>query len=629
MAEPSLRKRIWGWFFFDWASQPYNTLLLTFIFAPYVKELLEDGAQAQAAWGFGIGTAGFIIALLAPSLGAISDTSGNRMRFVWLFSAFYVIGSFGLWWAEPGNFNLYLILVLFAIGMIGMEFATIFTNSMLPDLGPREEIGRISGNGWAFGYLGGLVALILMLTLFAEGADTGKTLIGISPLFGLDPEAREGTRFVGPLTAIWYVVFMIPFFIWVRDPKPTRMQSGAVPQALMGLWRTIGRLPKTPSLFAYLTSSMFYRDALNGMYTFGGIYAAGVLGWSVVDVGVFGILAIVSGALFCWLGGKADARFGPKPVIVYSIYVLLFVAVSIVFVSRGSVYGIPVDANSSAPDIAFYIFGALIGAAGGTLQSSSRGMMVRQADPVRIAEAFGLYALAGKATSFLAPTLIGVATAVSGSQQIGVSPLIALFLIGLILLRFGANERRFRLMRFIPFLGAFTFSVFLAACGGSDTSIDGTEIEAPVPPANLSSSNQPAKFAFGAARSASRAIAGALSAAMPRDVPAGSAQLARDRADLAGDAPVAATAIGAIPNSSISFRTCRRKAAQQPGWNGLYVGDMSQPRGGPMLTGHAQPPDRARCGHLDAAGAATCSLSAAQRESISSISLRRSQRALT
>ena len=202
MAEVSARKRIWGWFFFDWASQPYNTLLITFIFAPYVKELMGDGAQAQAAWGFGIGLAGIVIALLAPVLGALSDTSGRRMQWIWVFSLMYIIGSAALWWAAPGSFNLYWTLVFFAIGMIGMEFATIFTNSMLPDLGSKEEIGRISGNGWAFGYIGGLVTLVLMLVLFAESATTGKTLIGISPILGLDAEAREGTRAVGPLTAI-------------------------------------------------------------------------------------------------------------------------------------------------------------------------------------------------------------------------------------------------------------------------------------------------------------------------------------------------------------------------------------------------------------------------------------------
>ena len=428
------RKRIWGWFFFDWASQPYNTLLLTFIFAPYIKELMEDGAAAQSAWGFGIGAAGVVIALLAPVLGALADMSGNRMRWIWVFSAAYVIGAYALWWAEPGNFNLYIILTFFALGMIGMEFATIFTNSMLPDLGTRAEIGRISGNGWAFGYLGGLVSLVVMLALLAENADTGKTFIGIDPILGLDAQAREGTRAVGPLTAIWYAVFMIPFFVWVRDPKPAGAPPGAVKRALSEVLGTLRGLPRTPSLFAYLASSMFYRDALNGMYVFGGIYAAGVLEWSVVDTGVFGILAIIAGALFAWIGGFADARFGPKAVITTSILVLTFVAISIIFVSRESVYGIPVDRASILPDVTFYLFGALIGAAGGVIQAASRSMMVRQADPDRMAEAFGLYALAGKATSFIAPLSIGAMTSWTQSQQLGVTPLMVLFLLGLFLL---------------------------------------------------------------------------------------------------------------------------------------------------------------------------------------------------
>lgn len=430
----SLRKRVWGWWWFDWASQPYNTLLITFIFAPYVKELMDDGARAQSAWGFGIGAAGFIIAMLAPILGAMADISGNRMRWIWGFSVMYVAGAFGLWWAAPGDFNLILIMVFFAIGMIGMEFATIFTNSMLPDLGTREEIGRISGNGWAFGYLGGLFALVIMLTLFAESADTGKTFIGIDPIFGLDAAQREGTRAVGPLTATWYAVFMIPFFLWVRDPKPVAPPRGALKMALADVLQTLRGLPRNRSLFAYLASSMFYRDGLNGMYVFGGIYAAGVLGWSVVDTGVFGIIAIVTGAIFAMLGGRADQAFGPKPVITVSIIVLTFVAITIVFISRDSVFGIPLAEGSTLPDVMFYVIGALIGASGGTIQSASRTMMVRQANPERMTEAFGLYALAGKATSFIAPLSIGVVTAISGSQQIGVTPLIALFLVGLVLL---------------------------------------------------------------------------------------------------------------------------------------------------------------------------------------------------
>ena len=432
----SAKKRIWGWFFFDWASQPYNTLLLTFIFAPYIKEILGDGSRAQAAWGYGVGIAGIIIALSAPVLGAIADKAGGRMKFIWFFSAMYVLGAFLLWWAVPQNFNLTLTLFAFAIGLIGMEFATIFTNAMLPDLGTREEIGRISGSGWAFGYLGGLLALILMLAVFQIDLKTGKTLVGLPPMFGLDPETREGTRIVGPLTAIWYVVFMIPFFLWVREPRDaSALPIGeAVRRAIPDLKRSLRALPGNRSLSAYLLSSMFYRDALNGIFTFGGLYAAGVLNWQITDTGKFGLLAIVTGALFAWLGGRADDRFGPKPVITLCVVVLTLLALAVVFVSRDSVFGMPVGPESSLPDTVFYVIGAGIGAAGGAMQSASRSMMVRQAEPGRMTEAFGLYALAGKATSFLAPLSIAVVTDMTGSQQLGILPLIVLFGLGLILL---------------------------------------------------------------------------------------------------------------------------------------------------------------------------------------------------
>ncbi len=434
MAEISLRKKIWGWFFFDWASQPYNTLLLTFIFGPYMVSLIGDGAEAQALWAWYIGVAGIIIAIMAPILGAIADSAGNRVRWVWLFSLMYVVGSAGLWFAAPESANLTMVMIFFIIGLIGMEFATIFTNSMLPDLGPREEVGRISGNGWAFGYIGGLITLVIMLLFFAEQGN-GKTLIGIDPIFGFDAQQREGTRFVGPLTAIWFALGMIPFFLWVKDPKSTNVSSVKITQAIRGLGGTIVGLRSQGSLLAYLLSSMFYRDALNGIYVFGGIYAKGVLGWSVVDTGIFGILAIITGAIFAWVGGRADEKFGPKPVISICVLGLTAAVILAVFIDRDSVMGIVVDETSRLPDIAFYLVGALIGAAGGALQSASRTMMVRQANPDRMTEAFGLYALSGKATSFIAPFLIYYFTETYGNQAIGIAPLIALFLIGLILLK--------------------------------------------------------------------------------------------------------------------------------------------------------------------------------------------------
>ncbi len=444
MAGISEKKRIWGWWFFDWASQPYNTLMLTFIFGPYFAQtaagvMIEGGmaetaakAQAQALWGYGLTVAGLAIAVLAPILGAVADSSGRRLPWIWLFSAMYVVGAYGTWWTAPQDFSAVWALTMFGIGLIGMEFATIFTNSYLPSLGPRRELGRISGSGWAFGYVGGVLALAIMLALFQAG-DNGRTMAGLEPVLGLDPATGEGTRAVGPFTAIWYLVFMIPFFLWVRDEPGQGTGTGAS-AALRDLWRTLRGLPRHPSLLAYLGSSMFYRDALNGMYTFGGIYALGVLDWSIMQIGIFGIIAAISGAVFAWIGGYADRAFGPKPVIVVCCFVLMGTALLIVSLSPTSVMGIALPEGSALPSILFYVAGILIGAAGGALQSASRNMLTRQGNPARMTEAFGLYALSGKATSFLAPFLIGLATDLSGSQRVGASPLIALFAIGLIML---------------------------------------------------------------------------------------------------------------------------------------------------------------------------------------------------
>ena len=428
----NIGKRVWGWMFFDWASQPYFTLLITFIFAPYfTSAVMDDPVRGQEYWGWMMAAVGVSVAILGPVLGSTADAAGTRLRWIIGFSAMYVAGAFALWWAVPGSSQVFWILFAFGFGMIGLELATAFTNAMLPDLGPEKDIGVISGSGWAFGYAGGLLALALMLAFFAEN-DAGNTFIGSPPIFGLDPETREGTRFVGPFTAIWYLVFMVPFFMWVRETgQPSKSR-----ESIAGLIRTIKQLPKNSSLFSYLASSMFYRDALNGVFAFGGIYAAGVLEWSIVQIGTFGILSLVSGTLFAWLGGYADRRFGPKAVISVCIVVLSAVCLIIVLTSRQSVAGISVAEGSSLPDIVFYICGCTIGACGGVIQSASRTMMVNQSDPDRMTEAFGLYAFAGKATAFLAPALIAVVTRITEDVRLGVSPIVVLFIIGLVFLRF-------------------------------------------------------------------------------------------------------------------------------------------------------------------------------------------------
>lgn len=443
-ASPEGKRCIRGWWAFDWASQPYFTLGLTFVFGPYFAATAADyylatgldeqaaDAQAQSLWSLGQTITGVFIAICAPVLGAMADNTGKRMPWVVAFSLFYIIGAASLWFLTPDGSFLVGALVAFGIGLIGAEFTTVFTNSLLPELGSKEEIGRISGSGFAWGYAGGVTALFIMLLLFVE-QDGGKTLIGLNPLFGFDAEAREGTRFVGPFMALWYVIFMIPFALWVREAPRTR-KPGGVGRALGDLVALVRSLPKRVTLTAYLGSSMFYRDALNALYTFGGTYAVLVLNWSITQVGIFGIIAAVTSAVATWVGGMVDERTGPKPIIIAMILVLMGVCLFILGMTRESIWGLALAEGSGVPDIAFFICGAVIGGAGGVLQSSSRTMMVRHADPDKPTEAFGLYALSGKATSFLGPALIFLATTTFGDARLGMLPLILLFAIGLILL---------------------------------------------------------------------------------------------------------------------------------------------------------------------------------------------------
>lgn len=440
----SVKKRIWGWYFFDWASQPYHTLLVTFIFGPYFASVaaayyLGTGldeqaadAQAQSVWAACLTITGLIIGFGAPVLGALADSSGRRVPWIFAFSVLYVAGSAALWFALPDGSNMIWMLVAFGIGFIGAEYALIFTNSQLPSLGTDDEIGKISGSGFAFGYLGGFVTLIVFLLLFAEQGN-GKTLIGLDPAFGLlDGAAREGTRAVGPLTALWFAVFMIPYFLWVRDTPGAG--SASFSAAIGSLRDLIRSLLHRLSLSAYLGSSMFYRDALNGLYGFGGVYATVVLDWGITQIGIFGIVALIASVLFSWLGGKFDSRFGPKPVIIAAIWVLILVCLIIVGMSRTQFWGIPLAPGSGLADIVFFVCGAFIGGMGGIVQASSRSLMVRHSDPASPTEYFGLYGLSGRATAFLAPSLIGLATTMTGSARLGISPVIALFAIGLVLL---------------------------------------------------------------------------------------------------------------------------------------------------------------------------------------------------
>jgi len=437
------RSAVVSWIMFDWAAQPYFTLITTFVFAPYFATFVAaTPAEGQSLWGFATAAAGIMIALASPVLGAIADASGRRKPWIAAFGALLVIGSSLMWIGRPGDPSVIPpLLIAYAIATIGVEFATVFNNAMMPSLVPPEKIGRLSGTGWATGYIGGILSLILVLGFLAADPAKGKTLFGFAPLFGLDPVSHQGDRITGPLTGIWFIIFVLPMFLLTPDFPARRPVRAAVREGLAELRGTLGELPKRRSMAAFLLANMIYTDGLVSLFAFGGIYAAGTFGWHTIQIGTFGILLAVAGTLGAWIGGKLDDRLGPKCVIATSMIVLLSAIVMILMVDKDSILFVkvapPVPGGGlfAAPaEKAYLLLGCLIGGAGGPLQAASRTLLIRMAPKDRIAQFFGLFALTGKVTSFVGPLLVGIVTAITANQKAGMAVLVLFFLAGLLLL---------------------------------------------------------------------------------------------------------------------------------------------------------------------------------------------------
>ena len=433
------RRAVTAWLFFDWAAQPFFTLITTFVFAPFfAAALASDPAQGQALWGYATGFAGLCIALLSPLLGGIADRTGPRKPWIAVFGAMLVIGSGALWFAVPGSpWAVPIALAGFVVATIGAEFATTFNNAMMTRLVPPERLGWLSGTGWAIGYLGGLISLAIVLALLAADPQTGRTLAGLTPLLGLDAAAREGDRFAGPLTALWFVIFVTPMFLLTPDSARTGMSLAEAAQGGVGrLKATLKELPRLPSLGRFLLANMIYQDALVALFAFGGIYAAGVFGWQTIELGIFGIMLTITGTLGAWLGGKLDDRVGGKPVVLGSIACLLLACLGILSLGRDTVFFVIAAAPAtpgdglfaSLPEKVYLGLGLLIGLVAGPLQASSRSLMARLAPSKRVGEFFGLFALSGKVTSFLGPTLVALATTMFASQRAGLAVLVVFFL---------------------------------------------------------------------------------------------------------------------------------------------------------------------------------------------------------
>lgn len=433
---------IWGWMFFDWAAQPFFTVVTTFIFGPYfVSRMASDPNTGQAVWGYGIAAAGLVIAVLSPILGSIADQTGPRKPWIAFFAAIKITSLTLLWFAAPGS-NLFLVVALFSLASVAAEFSTVFNDSMMPRLVPKREIGRISNIAWGLGYLGGMIALIFVVTCMAGSPETGKTIIGIDPLFGLDPKLGEDARATGPLSAGWYFLFILPMFFFTPDAIKGIPIGPAVREGLSELRSTLAEVRRRGGIFRFLVARMIYQDGVNALLALGGTFAAAMFHWSITEIGMFGIILNVVAIFGCWIAARLDTALGSKVVVMIALVMLSVATIGVVstgpgFTLLGLIQMPTVDSGGlfgTAAEKAYIMYGLLIGLAFGPVQASSRSYMARSVTAAESGRYFGIYALAGRATSFLAPFLVATITAVSGSARLGMAVIILFLAIGMAIL---------------------------------------------------------------------------------------------------------------------------------------------------------------------------------------------------
>lgn len=431
-----------GWMFFDWAAQPFFTVIITFIFGPYfVSQLAGDASVGQAWWGYTITAAGLVIALMSPILGAVADAAGPRKPWIAFFAVFKVAALSLLWLAAPGT-PLIWPASLLVVAMIAAEFSIVFNDSMLPRLVGDRDVGRVSNIAWGMGYLGGMVFLIAVVAFLAGDAETGRTILGLDPLFGLDPVQGEGARAAGPLAALWYVVFLVPLMLFTADTARARPVGSAVRHGLKALSGTLSDVRRRAGLMRFLIARMIYQDGLNGILALGGTFAAAMFGWSTMEIGLFGIILNVVAIFGCLAASRLDLVLGSKAVVLAGLGFLLAATIGIVSTGPGfTLFGwLPLGTGDAggvfgtAAEKAYILFGMLIGLGFGPVQASSRSYLARSVAVDEAGRFFGIYALTGRVTSFLAPFSVATITVWTGSARAGMAVLIVFLVLGLALL---------------------------------------------------------------------------------------------------------------------------------------------------------------------------------------------------
>lgn len=378
-----------AWALWDWGASAFHAVLVTFIFAVYLTDSVGkqiDSVFTPAQWlSWSMAAAGLVILVVTPIMGQRSDLLGTRRRALGTWSAWTFLLMLALFFVRnDAPIYFWLGLAGLAAASITIQFAEVNYFAQLNQVSRPDNVGKVSGFGWSAGYFGGIV--LLLVCYFGFVAGEGGAL-------GLSTAGGWNIRLVALLSALWFGLSSIPVMLRVPEIPPAAAVAPGWRAAYKQLWRDIASLWRADRNACYfLAASAIFRDGLSAVFGFGAVLGVSVYGLSAADVLVFGVAANVVAALGAVLGGLADDRLGPKPIILTCLTVLTAMAAVMFFVSGPR---------------AFWICGLVLCLCVGPAQSAARSFLARVAPPGHEGQLFGLYATTGRAVSWLTPALFG------------------------------------------------------------------------------------------------------------------------------------------------------------------------------------------------------------------------------
>lgn len=390
------RGQIFSWTLFDFANTGFLVIIVTLIFPVYFTDVIAGGNEDY--WGWAISASMFVTAAIGPLLGSIADATSRKKRFLGTFTAVCVLATIGLYFTGPGTILLAASLLVFA--NVGFEGGTIFYDAFLPELVPETDYGRVSGYGFAMGYLGSLISLALAIPLVPDA--------GISA-----PETRN--TFL--LAAAFFGLFSLPFFAFVPErSSPHRFAGSPVREGYRRLRETITHIRRYDDVKKFLLAFFVYNDSILTVIVFAGIFASKELSMSFKELIMFFMIVQGSALLGSLTFGTLTNRLGARQTIIVTLMIWIVVVLVAYFVESST---------------AFFGVGVLAGMALGSSQSTSRTMMALLTPADKKTEFFGFYdGFFGKASAMIGPAVFGV---VSASYGLRVAMLVVgfFFLVGI------------------------------------------------------------------------------------------------------------------------------------------------------------------------------------------------------